>query len=1359
MLGTSVSEFRWTKDFQILGSTVVCEDMVLNPEQELLYIGCQGKSGPELTAGPIWVWTVRLYNPAEKVEDIEHIIITPEQQGDWRIRNRLQLAIFDTPQKTNKKNAEERFLFLWDQGISTHREQGYGNHFIYLRGVDSGKLDFGRTVEIQGKPIAIYDLLNYKGSILVSARIASAPELLTIVQCKFTTGVDTMDCDGAVHTTLVKEGFTGFFNTGQLFTIDTQSKTTRIYDVVLPITDADWIKIPLITDTNVPIFEDQSVWVRRYEGNANHGIIHWSALDGYDHGVVVISRRRNVETTFKEEGKSGAILGNVYISAEGNEIEMRRLGLPFYYVEADRELAPDAVTQVEITITDSDTKEQKAVGTFEIDVMKDAWGTPEFGGSLPYLDVYEGSVLQVPFTTLDIQKGNGINFELFFNEKAQGIVEPRVLNEYNVQLIYDPPMRRTHVWREFEVVPGHILALDNGNRLYYFNCRNPNPTQLFCTKKFDIAGIKEKEYLQKGIYEHHGVVFGWTKSENDAYAYFFMENEGYQRFRIEGEVVDAIMSHNKNGELLVLFVFKDRVDVYKLNPKFHDSLDLDRSITKENVAVEFWCPSSIRVDAFEPYDFHILSYCPQQKDQRIVKISLGSYLSSTGSVPIDSNIAAPGFCAMGGEYIIWDNGDKRKIFSVNEEADLARYTIPLEGAGTFQFKEVRNIFCHGGIGQFTVVSSAESGNELTISVFWGNRQRNARLRMQHYVPNQIASDARSFAGYHGITHVLYDKNGQISLLETSSVGPILTADIQFSEHEQEDYEVQMTLRGNILLTKKDVTCPVTIRKAQSRISVDVKSRPSKNTGNINLEEYLKITGPVYHANLIGSQKIKFLKRVEKSGVVKPEEEETEFKLRFDQLRTKGDYAIGVRTTEFSETALVFITEQTKLNSFTTGLPVVSFDFEIQGDGQFLVIASVEDHTGAGYALGGLLWDSKTKTKVFETEFTFNAYCDKLRIAPKKTGDFLVFCHEFHSEKIDILSAKIKSKSIEFELVESVVGMWWWDLAVQQDQIYIYYTKLESNFIYASSVSTDGNHEVTHYDPYELKEKPYFLGGVAAAAQDENTNMLAVSTQGTRILDCVAPLEAGQKALKLECLELDKFRDYEGFELFLSEKYIVQYASTLRSPYDTSVLVWKRQDEEAKGQLYYAIDLSREESFSVAKIEDFVKRKNVVKEELKKVRQLKQKNAVGKINVPFSLTTNSDGEDMLTVATTDPNEPARTYTIQHFALEIPENSEEDFSKVLLEFEGQSTQALTLKEVFNNNGVTKPFKWWPFALIILVLLLLAVAWFVYGKVKATNNDEIGEIYKSEAEDYYKTLGDISDAKQTELEGKEIKEEELN
>ena len=226
-------------------------------------------------------------------------------------------------------------------------------------------------------------------------------------------------------------------------------------------------------------------------------------------------------------------------------------------------------------------------------------------------------------------------------------------------------------------------------------------------------------------------------------------------------------------------------------------------------------------------------------------------------------------------------------------------------------------------------------------------------------------------------------------------------------------------------------------------------------------------------------------------------------------------------------------------------------------------------------------------------------------------------------------------------------------------------------------------------------------------------MIAISTRGTLILDCKVP--ANENAFHLVCLYLDKYADYDGTHLALTKDYVVQYARTVRAPYDTALLVWRRWDDERlNSEIYYAVDMGANPAAP------------------------RWLHAFGAVE--------HNGETVITLGTSKPKEPTHTYKVGHFRVEIPDGNNDDLSEVVLEFQGESTEPITLKQVFSSNDMVDEFSWWPFAIIIGVLIVIALAWFAFGKATGGEEKERDTYGSREAADYYKTLGDMGDSNAT-------------
>ena len=1362
--GSHVGERSWTKNFNFKGAKVLCEDIIFNPERDLIYVGCIDKRTEPGVDKALWIWQIDMQDP----ESVHYTKVQSKQLEDWWPKNRIQLGLFNLPQEssnTKENKGESLFLLVWDQGVSIHDQTKDINHnFLAFVGIEAGDVTFDFRYQIYSDFDAIYDLLNYQGKILLSGKGPATNGLISVKQCEITRGIEEVECRTKAVPTKASKGFIGFFNTGQFFVFDREKRTVSIHNLVLPFGKDNWLGEPAYEYQNVPISEDPNQWVRRFEGNSNHGILHWTMIGGVDSAVVVVSRRLHVEPGWIEDGASGAILNNVFVKVKGDHLMLQRLGAPFFYAEADRDLTPGE-NKFDVEVTD---KEGSVKGQLDITVLSDPWAPVEFTQNLPYMDVFEGSFFQLPFSDFDLISGNGVHYDLKFSKEAEGIVEPAVLNEYSVNLIYNPPQPQNLKFQVFNLVAGHIIAQSYGNQLYYFQCHSDKVRELTCKKELLVQLRDTTEFLQQQVSAHHGVAFAYTLSKNSSdpsqkngqktVAYFFSKSQGYTRFELPELATSAVMLNDGLGELLAAFAFPGRVEVYALNPHDHSEWELRHKITIKEVQEEFWCPEILRTDPTEPHMIHVLSSCLAQNDQRIVQLTFDKFFSRNNSVAINSKTLSPDFCPMGDEYIIWSLS-LNKIYAVNEEEDIALYEIPTSNKDGLRLQEIISVECNSDIQQFTVVAKGSEDNERNLGVFWGNRHQKASLRLQHFIPDVEADNVRSFASFHGSLHAIFGAEGAMRLLQTNIEGPVLTADVLFAEHTEEDMEVTMTVTGENQHFNNKVEHKVVLRKPNTNLKIEIIGTPDDDRSSFDLEQFVKIEGPVFHTTLSGSDEVILKERAEQTDAVHTEET-PEFQFTYDLFKTHDEFSIGIRNDEFLTSTIGFITKQNQLNSVTYGNAILSFDFDVWDWSKFFTVTSTTNHEGSRNFLEAFVWDTtqKKRTKVHDSQF--EVQCDKLQLAKISKERYLIFCHELHRERIEMIEARI-STSIEFTTRGYVEGVWWWDLAVQNDHIYLYYTKNEGSQLYGLTVSRNPNLNVNHLKPYKFEEMPYRLGGVAAAAESGERNMLAISTQGTRIFDCVSPLSGDE--VSLECLKLDKYRSYEGFELVIDPDYIIQHASTIRTG-DSAVLIWKRQDKDSKGQLYYGIDLGGAAKLRAPQISSYKKR-NVMKNERGRL-ELEMSN-YGRISSPVTIARTWDNTSVITVPTGSVKEPAKIYGIGHFEVIIPADKKIDFTRVFIEFEGQGpTKPLVLDDVVHNGGggggggddpKEGTFQWWPFALIILVLLLLALGWFVYGRTKGSTEERTTY---GVADANYLSLGDGNKTlvKRTEYEEEDLDEERV-
>lgn len=1322
--------------FGLVGADAICTDITKNDVLNRLYVVCMTNVSSENKA----IYIVELDGTTgQKL----NLITIPQDQGH-QVVHRTNIEMM--PLWPGQQGARPHlYVVVYDQGISSGISAS-NQWALVLDGAESGNLKSIGFANLTNPSLTIvYDMFPHRMHMLVTGKNSTnINSSIVMTLCGIQVdgkGNPSFNCSAQVTPgffgTVI--GYVGILNTGQYVEVNANSQNP----------DADYLyvcnflesrgspSIMIDQDSCNPIHTFQipnDAAISYVEGNTHQIVIRYTHFDSTYAGYSVHNFDLKFEYSHIDEDSAPHVIpiGKTLIRLNKTTAEILRQVDPYYFVHAS-DLNPGA-NLVRIDCTDAQTP-QKVSNIFTINMManmKDMVFTTNI--TVPEFAAYENSDL---FFGIDPHTVMGNDLKMLIVN-----TDPNTANLTRTQ-VYDTEFININ-WRfekgsanirETRFVSTYAITLDNNHWLSFSHCSFTDPNDILCVERQAINLGLDNIHLRKETNRVFDWVFAWTSDNTENITSVFIYEPSthiIHRYNFGGLANDVTMAEvNGLAYLTLAFAEDNRIRGYYFTNQDpsnrYNVFDIDTRLSGQH----YFCPVDIDFDPEHVGVLEVLSVCPG-KDQRILRYKYPPTPDRQGAlqlplmsdVPINFAYNNPRVCSMGNEFVIYSylNGKFPNLQSAATYEDRNSWTFGTMN-DDLNLGTITKFNCVPRTGVFTTTSNNTGTTILT--VYWGNNQWQANHKVFNTVRDGLNSyryiDSYEFLG--GVVHVAnVNPTANDYLFSFSNQ---LIGDIQFL-HGIGNQTVPIELRFVNGLNR--VAIPKQVNVTALNTPVTLKTIKTTNDVPTNatfpLEDYVQFSGPITDAYIKGTDKVNLVGRVRTLHPYFPGQG---MQTTMERLEVFGTIHVSLHITESnSSTFTLFNGVDEFWGIYQPGHGVQAYHFapfNYSDNNSILIAYSTAEAANNSMQFEYVNNTHRAGIGFFTDNMTRNF--TKIRVIPLMSqtqgqDSFLVLAHNIQYTHLHVYMVTVKNGQITPTLMQWIQNVW--DFTWAAPDI--------SNTIYVVTVSHDNlaNIDFHTFDRYgnqksvekhssaqllgHTKEngklmqslEPYSIMSIVGKSVNTTHFYLLFNTYSNRIYELVFDMSSGSLTPPRVWMYW-KLPGFDGHFIDGNQKHIAHMVRDMRHQAENShrLVIYKRQPDGGQNQVYwtYHNDLSR----------------------------------------AFTLTTCPHNMSHLTVTTPFPNAPIFFLEIIPFQLFVKEGA--DLSQAKLDIVSNvfsSPIEFNVADIINGGGgddTGSSAKWWPFVLVIGILVLAAAGFIGYKaysdkKMEAADDPENYQSMKPEGKD---------------------------
>ena len=615
----------------------ICTGFAFNPERAYLYIGCYEEPSEESLINLMTIFTFDVTNL--EVVGEEYVL----QLDGLEIKNKLRIFLAKAPQSTvDSKNgleaAEITYLVAYDEIPSEQVENDQGTKFRVYRNVEYRKLRYyytGTTVFTDSPFQAIYGIFPYSNSdnqLLVSGRIEQQTENIQVFACILDNNVEKIVCRDPKNIG-ISNGYIALQDTSILAAVDTDLNTITVWSIPYDWTDPNWGNKILQQRNNINLFIP-TVSSRTYISGISYSkggaVIQYNSKVHREFGSVVIDWYKNSSTP--RTGDIGFayldsfVLGNVDVGT----INVYAFGsVSVWVVSADLQMGANNLT---LTAKDDDGSV-----TNTATLNKTQWADVKVKLQNPRVFRIHDDQNSTFKLRQEIASGNALTtIEATSSSPILKIQNQWIQREVQVKI------------DEVDLPVGEVIFADYMVAIEYDGKNNENLAATFTAKRDHKEALTQtpgnRRFVKVGFFNRtdikpDGVVLNFKSYPNDTFeisqgaslsrevspignfrfvfftrdfainqTVFYLTNlKGVTRHFVDGYVLDAkaekgAKKNNSTKYLNIILAFRDRVDVWRVDPDDYTQWIKINSLNANSFGVQRFCPKDIRVKYVEIED-------------------------------------------------------------------------------------------------------------------------------------------------------------------------------------------------------------------------------------------------------------------------------------------------------------------------------------------------------------------------------------------------------------------------------------------------------------------------------------------------------------------------------------------------------------------------------------------------------------------------------------------------------------------------------------------------------------------------------------------------------------------------------------
>lgn len=1307
------------------GADAICSDIAYNREDGVLYVACSTKTSD---VNPNATLTIKRLNDSNgEVIQPEYTVLLDETKNQ-KLVHKLGMHMVTL----NTGSSTQRGLILYDQGFSSGEIKT--NKWGWVLAIGNGGSLFAYDVVNLPSDLqlsSVYDFFGLKNGVLITGKTSSLPNtLLYMSWC--TINVDskvTFNCNEKIISAVfgTTYGYIGMFNTGQYVEINADPDHQDQDLIHICNFKGEWGTsdfIDLKACSSMPSYHiPDDVSIDDVEGNDHQVVVKYTHFDGTYAGYSAHNFDLKMEWSKIDDSLAHHLvpLGKTLMALNRTHLDIHRMVPPYFYVQASHLAAGNNIIRVDCQ--DSTTIEPVAgkINIYMIESMKD--GVYLNGSWLQDFSVYDGERLMLQLDP-HLVLGNDLDISVHFDSK----IEP-----YTNAMVYDTEFTNVN-WKTTNTSTDFIdihfsgkyaVTKDSRGWISFHTCMFSQLSIISCVEKGSYNMGGHNVILKKDLNEVFDWQFSWAVDPlvGATFIFIFDGSQVHRHFIYNGVADDCMMTEIGSNAYLACSLHAEGEIRGYMFPQMNPAATPYpvETINRKNSQVDFFCPTDIDFHPQLNYMLEVLSVCPGQ-DQRILKyryppkenvMTKEIQILLVDEIPINFAYENLQICSMGTEYIQYSsvNGKRGDLQSRSSSDDRNSWNF-----GTLtddlNLGEIYKLNCIPRAGMFVGLFRTQGAPEKdTLAVFWGNQQYQAnhklydskRDNLHHY--NFI--DSYELRGQ--VIHVLHDaETNTFNFMVTFTNGPVV--DIKF-EHGAinstgVDRKTTMTLSfSNGGSFRQDISKTIQLVDPHIQTQVSTKRKLSANSaGIIELEDYIDIKGPVAHATLSNSTGAHLIGRLHAIGNHAPVEPDHG---TFSHLETYQYITIGLRNTQFNvSTMVIFHDIATMVGEYSPAHGVHAFHFAtFNNDPESVLVAySTAEPTDNSLQFVVLKGNSRTAIGFSKAGELYNFTMIKVAPLSGDNNSFLVLGsgadHVVHHLKVTVTGSQISYTPID---TISNVHDFGWAAPDKSDKIYVVYSVQDEykdveiaifdrksgvlSHRYKDDTYRKAIREISGIDE-ELTN--YNVESLIAKVHNETAFYVVLNTESPYIYEMIYDTENLQNHQVYKYMKMPGHwgRYMDGNR----QNFVIDTSSDVAHMDAGSRLIfYTRQSQTNNGSIYPT----------------WSQHNDIIR--------------------PFTLTNCPRNNSHFQMATAFEAIPLVFLHVKPMQLNVTDASTLKYA--VFDVEGlphQPTSEIKINDIIDagsDDDDTSSMAWWPFVLVIGVLILLAVGFIIYKaqKDKAMEADD--------------------------------------
>lgn len=1258
-----ISEIRHS--FTITGVDITCTDIESNDDFSKFYLVCFRKSV---------VGTPGAFYVSEFESKTGNLIKTVAQDltTQYEAIHTVRIMMTDI----NKTKGSKKALIVYDQGLSaTNTTKNFW--LAVLTGPEPGdSLFFVGFIDLRAAVTGItsfFDAFDYENGVVISGFVSSVPQIISGIDCDLNDSPLALICSKQPVPTLVKKGYVGFLNTGQMVMVDLSSSNPfmAVCDVVGDFEKETWKSCK----TYLSIEQIDGGFVTEVIGNADVLMIKYDHPDGTYAGHTVIATTVNINPMLPAE----------WINTDAT-VQATVLDKRVHYVTAkmawanwmtrpalELDTAQSAIGLKRLIKITAEEDGQKVISKLPIYVLSNFFEGVSYNSSnLAPVSVYEDSSFEIYLIQSAIE-GNNLDFTVSFAGNDTSKFSTFVADTKNIGVLYKFKTG-TPNFKDVTFFDNFAVSLDTKNNLVFYICTQTK-SLVNCEEKGN-RFVPSTYVLQKRMFKALNYAIAWTQDDAKTNIFMFDMSGICYTHELRSKAFDIVVTELElDAYLLASYPDQNKIENWAIPQYNPDYLDQLPDITQSTSGAEYFCPSKMYFCPNGANVLEVLSSCAA--DRRMLKYTYWPAMTQTklrNFIPINLNLTNGQFCPMGGEFII-SSIEKNTVFGVPTYWENAYYDFGISELALGQFVKVD---CVPSLGMFSLVTKDVKGN-LQLSIFIGNSQYSAtsRLRTVETTGLEGITDVTNHYFLGNMIHVKNVDDGSIEYMMTYSMPKVYVKTLA----SDKSFDTTMFITASNPKSNVQIMVPVEIQKFDSSITVEVKSKVEvKQPGVYNIEDYLKINGIFTTVSVEGADKseVEVLPRVQTYKQYEPDYFHT---YKFKHIESSDNVQVALHSDNPNSAIFSLFTEIDKYEySFSAfpGVGVKGFHF------------AVVDNTNDGlpsllvaFCTEGLQEDRLDIFLVHNGSISAighqNYACSKTKVIKRDSGShYYVVTHDGAESDLNVFNVTLKDQAISMKLLETWENVYTWGIAETKNAAYvimIYQGNFYEPFVAAYERGTTApslakriSQDLTFW------RSKHLISAIECIALDDVQFSCVYDTYSTKIYEITA------SETDINSTIVNSYTKVPGFD----GRYFVMTKShfgVLASNHDHDfwdILIYKRRSAGGSGDLYSYVGINK--------------------------------------FAPFTMIDLSNGTTAVSYSTNEAKTPLKFSAISTLKLDVKSLAVLD-KKLSLKFGNlQAGKSLDVNALLiNKPDDNKSLPVWPFVLVLFLLVLAGLAYLFYVNQK--------------------------------------------